>query len=122
MIDWFNVLKRVSDVPEHDKRLAEATQILKSRLSTQGSKLVFSTEKDDFWWWLMVNGDVNAARLLLAVLDDPAWKDDLGRLANGFIARQQNGAWLTTTANLWGGLALEKFSAKWTSPVSLDTC
>ncbi len=36
----------------------------------------------------------------------------MGRLANGFIARQQNGAWHTTTANLWGGLALDKFSAK----------
>jgi uncharacterized protein YfaS (alpha-2-macroglobulin family) len=46
------------------------------------------------------------------VLDDPAWKDDMGRLANGFVSRQQNGAWHTTTANLWGGLALEKFSAK----------
>ena len=60
----------------------------------------------------MVNGDVNTARLMLAVIDDPAWKDDMGRLANGFIARQQKGAWHTTTANLWGGLALDKFSAK----------
>ena len=33
-------------------------------------------------------------------------------LANGFIGRQQKGAWLTTTANLWGGLALDKFSTK----------
>ncbi|MDQ7974642.1 MAG: alpha-2-macroglobulin, partial [Rhodocyclaceae bacterium] len=41
---------------------------------------------------------------------DPAWKDDIGKLANGFIGRQQNGAWHTTTANLWGGLALDKFS------------
>src|SRR6185436_6000591 len=53
--------------------------------------------------------------LLLAVMDDPAWKDDMGRLANGFIGRQQRGAWHTTTANLWGGLALEKFSAKFES-------
>ena len=60
----------------------------------------------------MTNGDVNTARLMLAVMDDPAWKDDMGRLANGFIGRQQGGAWHTTTANLWGGLALEKFSAK----------
>jgi hypothetical protein len=86
--------------------------VLKARLSWQGTKLVFSTERDDAWWWLMQNGDVNTARLLLAVLDDPAWKDDMGRLANGFIGRQQRGAWATTTANLWGGLALEKFSAK----------
>jgi uncharacterized protein YfaS (alpha-2-macroglobulin family) len=46
----------------------------------------------------------------------------MGRLANGFISRQQGGAWHTTTANLWGGLALEKFSAKFeATPVSGST-
>ncbi|WP_341912529.1 MG2 domain-containing protein [Polaromonas sp. YR568] len=112
VIDWLNILQRVADVPQREQRLAEANQVLKSRLSWQGTKLVFSTEKDDYWWWLMTNGDVNTARLMLAVMDDPAWKDDMGRLANGFIARQQQGAWHTTTANLWGGLALDRFSAK----------
>ena len=112
VIDWLNILKRVADVPQRSQRLLEANQILKSRLSYQGTKLVFSTEKDDYWWWLMVNGDVNTARLMLAVMDDATWKDDMARLANGFIARQQKGAWHTTTANLWGGLALDKFSAK----------
>ncbi|MBV7427537.1 MULTISPECIES: Ig-like domain-containing alpha-2-macroglobulin family protein [unclassified Acidovorax] len=122
VIDWVNVLKRVADVPERDKRLAEALQILRSRLSFQGTKLIFSTEQDDYWWWLMQNGDVNTARLMLAVMDDPAWKDDMGRLANGFISRQQAGAWHTTTANLWGGLALEKFSARFeATPVSGTT-
>ena len=112
VIDWLNILKRVQDVPDRDKRIAEANQILRSRISYQGTKMIFSTEKDDYWWWLMQNGDVNTARLILSVMDDPAWKDDMGRLANGFIGRQQAGAWHTTTANLWGGLALEKFSAK----------
>jgi uncharacterized protein YfaS (alpha-2-macroglobulin family) len=112
VIDWLNILRRVADVPQRELRIAEAMQVLKSRLSWQGTKAVFSTERDDYWWWLMVNGDVNTARLILAVLDDPAWKDDLPRLANGFMARQQRGAWHTTTANLWGGLALEKFSQK----------
>ncbi|MDP3828502.1 MAG: alpha-2-macroglobulin, partial [Polaromonas sp.] len=112
VIDWLNILKRVADVPQREQRLAEANQVLRSRLSWQGTKVSFSTEKDDYWWWLMTNGDVNTARLMLAVMDDPAWKDDMGRLANGFIARQQKGAWHTTTANLWGGLALDRFSAK----------
>jgi uncharacterized protein YfaS (alpha-2-macroglobulin family) len=112
VIDWVNILKRVADVPQREQRMAEAMQVLRSRLSFQGTKLAFSTEQDDYWWWLMTNGDVNTARLMLAVMDDPAWKDDMGRLANGFIGRQQGGAWHTTTANLWGGLALEKFSAK----------
>jgi hypothetical protein len=122
VIDWLNVLRRVNDIPQRDQRIAEATQVLKSRLSYQGTKLIFSTERDDYWWWLMQNGDVNTARLMLAVMDDPAWKDDMGRLANGFISRQQRGAWHTTTANLWGGLALEKFSAKFeATPVAGQT-
>jgi hypothetical protein len=119
VIDWVNILKRVDGVPQRDQRLAEAMNVLKARLSYQGTKLIFSTEQDDYWWWLMQNSDVNTARLMLAVMDDPAWKDDMGRLANGFILRQQGGAWHTTTANLWGGLAREKFSAKFeATPVS----
>ena len=59
VIDWFNILKRVPDVPKRDERLAEATQILKPRLSFQGTKMIFNTEKDDYWWWLMTNGDVH---------------------------------------------------------------
>ncbi len=115
VIDWLNILTRVADVPERDKRLTEAQQVLRARISYQGTKMIFSTERDDYWWWLMQNGDVNTARLMLAVMDNPilkdGWKDDMGRLANGFVARQQGGAWHTTTANLWGGMALEKFSA-----------
>jgi len=122
VIDWLYILKRVQDVPDRDKRIVEANNILRSRISYQGTKMIFSSERDDYWWWLMQNGDVNTARLILAVLDDPAWKDDMGRLANGFISRQQSGAWHTTTANLWGGLALEKFSAKFEAvPVAGST-
>jgi hypothetical protein len=110
VIDWASVLKRVPGIADAAKLRAEADQILRARLSTQGTRLVFSTEREDHWWWLMAGGDVNTARLLLAVMAEPAWKDDLGRLVGGFIARQQGGAWSTTTANLWGGLALEQFS------------
>ncbi len=122
VIDWLNILQRLPAVPQRDQRLAEALQILKGRLSFQGTKLVFTTEQDDHWWWLMQNGDVNTARLMLAVMDNPAWQGDMGRLAGGFIARQQGGAWHTTTANLWGGLALQKFSAQFeATPVAGTT-
>ncbi|MBS0495093.1 MAG: alpha-2-macroglobulin [Proteobacteria bacterium] len=112
VIDWLNILRRMPDIPQRAERLQQARQILRARLSWQGSRLAFSTEQDDAWWWLMQGGDVNGARLLLAALDDPAWKAELGRLASGFIARQQGGAWHTTTANLWGALALAQFSAR----------
>jgi len=122
VIDWIGVLKRVPGVPEQRARLQQAEQVLRARLSYQGTRLAFSTEAQDHWWWLMAGGDVNGARLLLTVLDDPAWKDELPRIANGFIARQQGGAWDTTAANLWGGLALQAFGrARESEPVAGTT-
>ena len=117
VIDWLNILKRVEGVPDKARRLDEANQILKSRLTYAGTTMKFSTEDGDFWWWLMDSPDANAARLILAVMDDPAWKDDLPRMVVGSLGRQRRGAWLTTTANLWGSLALDKFSAKFESVV-----
>jgi len=115
LIDWLSILRRVPGVPDQAKRLEEVQQILRARLTYAGTTLRFSTEQDDFWWWLMDSADVNAARLILAVLDDPAWRDDLPRMVVGSLGRQRGGAWLTTTANLWGSLALDKFSAKFES-------
>ncbi len=115
VIDWLNILRRVNGIPEQAKRLDEAQQILRGRLTYAGTTLKFSNEEGDFWWWLMDSADANAARLILAVLDDPAWRDDLPRMVVGSLARQRGGAWLTTTANLWGSLALDKFSAKFES-------
>lgn len=112
VIDWYNVLKYMPQAPQREQRMQEAEQILRSRLSVQGTRMAFSTEENDYWWWLMQNSDVNSARLILTMLDNPAWQNDMGALASGFIGRQKNGAWHTTTANLWGGLALEKFAAK----------
>jgi uncharacterized protein YfaS (alpha-2-macroglobulin family) len=115
VIDWLSILKRVDGVPDRAKRLDEAQQILRARLTYAGTTLKFSTEDEDFWWWLMDSADANAGRLILAVLDDPAWRDELPRLVVGSLARQKRGAWLTTTANLWGSLALDKFAAKFES-------
>lgn len=112
VIDWLQLLERVKDLPDRDKRLAEAEQILRARLNVQGTRLGFSTERDDSWWWLMVNGDVNANRLLLAVQERGPWRDDVPRLVSGTLQRQQAGRWSTTTANAWGSLAMEAFSKR----------
>ncbi|MEN3808902.1 hypothetical protein ABD440_00460, partial [Chromobacterium piscinae] len=61
-------------------------------------------EANDNAWWLMGNGDVNAAKLLLAARKQPDWQADMPRLLTGLLARQQKGHWGTTTANLWGSL------------------
>ena len=115
VIDWLGILKRVDGIPDRARHLEEANQILRGRLTYGGTTLKFSTEDSDFWWWLMDSADANAARLILAVLDDPAWREDLPKMVVGSLARQRRGAWLTTTANLWGSLALDKFAAKFES-------
>ncbi|WP_417283305.1 alpha-2-macroglobulin family protein [Comamonas sp.] len=122
VIDWVTVLQRMKDLPQRDERLAQAMQILRGRLTFNGTRVAFSNEQDDSWWWLMQGPDVNLARLILATLNDAAWTDDMPRLVSGFIGRQQAGAWSTTTANLWGALALRRFSQKFESaPVAGTT-
>ena len=71
--------------------------------------MTFSTERDDALWWLMVSADVNANRALLAVLDNPQWRDDVGRLVRGALSRQRKGIWGTTVANAWGVTAIARF-------------
>ena len=122
VIDLVMLLQRMKDAPQRDERLAQAQQILRSRLTFNGTRAGFSTEQDDSWWWLMQGPDVNLARLILVTINDPSWAPDMPRLVSGFIARQQAGAWNTTTANLWGALALRRFSAKFESePVAGTT-
>jgi hypothetical protein len=122
VIDWLMILDRVKDLPERDKRIAEAELILRARLNMQGTRLGFSTERDDSWWWLMVNGDVNSSRMIQAVLARPGWKDDVPRLVAGTLQRQQAGHWGTTTANVWGSLAMEAFSKRFErEPVTGNT-
>lgn len=112
VIDWYAILQRLPDAPQRAEQMAQADQILRARLSYQGTRVVFSTEASDGLWWLMVGPQVNAARLALLMNDNPAWKDDMPRLIIGLLGMQERGAWSTTTANLWGSLAVDRFSAR----------
>jgi uncharacterized protein YfaS (alpha-2-macroglobulin family) len=114
LLDAWSVLERVAAAPQRAERLAELQRLVRARLVEGGTTLKFATEAEDDWWWLLESGDGNAARLVLRALSPsapPAWRDDAPRLVTATLARQQRGAWRTTTANTWGVLALEKFSA-----------
>jgi alpha-2-macroglobulin len=113
VIDWVNILARTPDLPERDHRLQEARTTLRARLNFSGTVMGFSTERSDYWWWLMASGDSNANRMTLEALDDAGWSAaDLGRLMRGSLSRQQHGHWNTTVANAWGVLATKRFSEK----------
>ncbi len=122
VLDWLNVLRRVEGIANSKAKIATAEGIIRARLNFQGTTLGFSTERTDALWWLMISSDSNAARVLLTLMDRPAWREDMPRLVRGAIGRQQFGRWNTTVANAWGTLALEKFSAAFEStPVTGET-
>ncbi len=122
LLDYYGILGRVADIPQRDDKRAQVEQLLRARLSYQGTQLVFTTARDDDLWWLMTGSDSNAARLALSFAGNPAWKDEMPRIVAGLLARQRNGAWDTTTSNLLGELAVERFSRLYeTTPVTGST-
>lgn len=122
LLDYYAILSRVDGIAQRDDKRAQAEQILRARLTYQGTRLTFSTERDDDLYWLMTGTESNAARTALLFADAPGWKDEMPRLVGGLLALQKNGAWQTTTANLWGTLAVERFSRLFESaPVSGET-
>ena len=122
VLDYYAILSRVTDIAQRDAKLAQAEQIVRSRLTYQGTRLTFSTADSDDLWWLMEGPESNAARTVLTFVDKPDWKDEMPRLVAGLLALQQHGAWQTTTANLLGSFAVERFSRAFESvPVTGKT-
>jgi uncharacterized protein YfaS (alpha-2-macroglobulin family) len=112
LIDWTLIVRRLPELPNRTAKLAAAEQELHNRLSYVSGRLSFTTEKSDYWWWMMVSGDSNSFRLIEAMMDQPSWKDDLPRLMRGAMERQVYGRWFTTTANAWATVALDQFGHK----------
>jgi uncharacterized protein YfaS (alpha-2-macroglobulin family) len=119
LIDWLLLQKRLSALPNRLPRLAQTQQALRNRLDYASGRLVFTSETSDGQWWRMVSTDLNAFRLIEAVLDDPAWQADLPRLLRGALERQSRGHWATTTANAWASVVLQKYGDRFEhTPVS----
>ncbi len=112
LIDWTLVLKALPDLPQREAKYAAARQELRNRLGYAGNRLVFANERADYGWWMMASADANAFRLIEAMLDDADWQADLPRLLQGALERQQRGRWLTTTANAWARVTLDRFAQK----------
>ncbi|QNM95832.1 alpha-2-macroglobulin family protein [Chitinimonas koreensis] len=112
VLDWIAILDRVAEVPKRAERLKEARQILAARLDLSGTTLNFSGSTDWDAWWMMDSVDADAARVLLDGMAVGLPKVDLGRIARGVVGRQRHGHWDTTTANVWGALALRRFAAE----------
>jgi alpha-2-macroglobulin len=121
VIDWVSAVARIKfdakSQAQQQQWLEQGYGVLRNRLTLTGTDITFDNESRDDWWWMMSNADTNAARLLFNIMDSrdqssallAQWLQDMPRLMNGLVARQKQAHWSTTTANLWGSLALERY-------------
>ncbi|WP_237172991.1 alpha-2-macroglobulin family protein [Paracandidimonas lactea] len=112
VIDWLSMLQRVRGIDRREQLMDQASQVLRGRVAGGGTALALPAGGLNDSWWLMAGHEVNQARLMLAVSQRPDWVDDMPRLAQGLLASQREGAWRTTSANLFGTLAMRMFAAK----------
>ena len=114
LVDWIRYLFATPKDATRADALKEAANTLRTRYDVQGTRLNWRNEARENWWWFMWNGNVAAARTAWIVnrwaAEDPSWKDDLPLLVTGLVGRQQQGHWGTTTANVWGSIALADFA------------
>jgi uncharacterized protein YfaS (alpha-2-macroglobulin family) len=114
LLDWVRALLVQAPSAARTAQLDDAANLLRNRYNVQGTRLSWRNEERENWWWYMWNGNVAAARTVLVVTQwaqfDESWKKDLPLLVKGLTARQQQGHWGTTTANVWGAIALQTFA------------
>lgn len=111
LVDWLGIVSRVKSLPDQAKTMASLRSALLSRMSRQGTSLVLADD-DSYPWWLMSSRAMVTAKLLTIVMDSKSWEKDIPVLVTGLLGQQQRGTWGTTTANLWGTLAIRSFSAR----------
>lgn len=110
LLDGMSLLRRLPPDAARSRELAHIERLLRARLTLGGSTLGFSTEAADTMDWLLATAELNLNRFVLLAHESPAFRRDLPRLVKGALGRQRAGAWSTTVANVWGRLALERFS------------
>lgn len=110
VIDWLALLQRVPGISGKQEKMAQARQILRARMMESGTGLTFGENTLNDSWWLMSGRESNLAKLILLTAGQPEWRNELPRMAQGLLGMQRRGAWSTTTANLLGSLAMEKFA------------
>ncbi|MGB7483356.1 MAG: MG2 domain-containing protein [Castellaniella sp.] len=112
VVTWLSILRHAPGLADREALSGQAEAVLRARLSRQGASLKLADDTVDSGWWLMSSPATAQARLLMTVLDRPAWRADLPRLLAGLLSMQRDGAWPTTTANVLGVLAVDRFARR----------
>ncbi len=109
LIDWLELLNNAPNIAKRAEKLAQVQQLLKAQITQSGGTIAQLNDGKERWWWYDSN-ELLQARLILAVLHDKAWQDELPLLVRGLTMRQQQGHWQGTQSNLWAGFVLKRFN------------
>lgn len=109
LLDWWTVLARTPKLAQRDQRLAELQQIVRARLELGGTTIGFRSSSGASGWTVFAGSDVDALRLVLLAVDQPAWRGDAPRMMKSAMGLQRRGAWRNTIANAWGTIATRAF-------------
>ncbi len=112
LLDLREIVADMDAIPDRDAMRQRLDAALRARLDERGSRASLVARRDDELPDLMGHGDVDAVRLALLAVRDPAWRDLAPRLVAGALARQERGHWATTVANAWGTLLMAEFSKR----------
>ena len=115
LLDLHEIVTGMSAFPDRDAVRKRVDAALRARLDERGSRVSLVARRDDELPGLMGHPDVDAVRIALLALRDPAWQDLAPRLVAGALARQQRGHWATTVANAWGTLLMAEFAQRFES-------
>jgi uncharacterized protein YfaS (alpha-2-macroglobulin family) len=109
LVHEISILSRDLKIPNQEKLLAQALQILKSRTVLSSGRLVIKDSIVIDLTNLYTDQDQLFAKALIQILKNPLFRDDAGRLILSFMEQMVNGSWNTTMDNAWGALALRKY-------------
>ncbi|WP_374029551.1 alpha-2-macroglobulin [Bdellovibrio bacteriovorus] len=115
LVEWYQIHQWEKSIPEREKKLADIEKILRSRFYFSAKKLQLREEDREAMPWLMRDSEGALLRLILASMNSPSWKTDVPRLYQGALDRQKNGAWMLTSDNAWGRLAMRKINEAYSS-------
>jgi len=109
LLQWIQLLKRETGFPSQKAFLQKAEENLRARLNLQGSEMTLQDKRGDLWW-LMRDKDLDSATFISYASESDLYKQDLGRLIQGFTSRMKNGRFSTTLANSFAYLSMKKLS------------
>lgn len=115
-LNFRKLLINEESIPNRNALLLKTENSLKASMTFNGSNLVLQSNRDSVYSQTFNSStDEEAILFFNEFMNDPFYKSDIGRLANGLTRRMNRGIFDTTMANAWAVTAFKNFSEKFES-------